>query len=247
MLKKIQNNEEVSVRLTDPVCGMEVSKNSEHHFHHGGEDFYFCSSGCHDKFAASPGEYASAENNADDEQLKDPVCGMNVTADSDFHLQHDDKEYYFCSSGCHHKFQTEPDKYLNPKEEDASAPADAASSASATYTCPMHPEVEQQGSGACPKCGMALEPKGLPVIETRTEYTCPMHPEIVQDEPGACPKCGMALEARTVEAEEDTSELDYMSKHFWVSAALAIPVLFSAMAAEFWPLGMAELIDPSLR
>ncbi|HED19436.1 MAG TPA: copper-translocating P-type ATPase, partial [Gammaproteobacteria bacterium] len=82
---------------------------------------------------------------------------------------------------------------------------------------------------------------------TKTEYTCPMHPEIIQDHPGACPKCGMALESRTVEAEEDTSELDYMTKRFWISTALAIPVLFSAMAAEFWPEAMARLIDPGLR
>ncbi|HID67293.1 MAG TPA: copper-translocating P-type ATPase, partial [Roseibacterium sp.] len=79
------------------------------------------------------------------------------------------------------------------------------------------------------------------------EYTCPMHPEIVRDHPGSCPKCGMALEPRTVEAEEDSRELDDMTRRFWVSALFAIPVLFSAMAAEFWPEGMAELINPNLR
>ena len=65
-------------------------------------------------------------------------------------------------------------------------------------------------------------------------YTCPMHPEIQQVGPGACPKCGMALEQRTMELEEDTSELGDMTRRFWVSAFLAIPVFFSAMAAEFW-------------
>jgi Cu+-exporting ATPase len=74
-----------------------------------------------------------------------------------------------------------------------------------------------------------------------------MHPEVVQDHPGSCLKCGMALESVTVEAEEDTSELDDMTHRFWISALLAIPVLFSAMAAEFWPEGMAELINPNLR
>ena len=53
----------------------------------------------------------------------------------------------------------------------------------------MDPEVQQQGPGACPKCGMALEPMGVPLAATKTEYTCPMHPEIVQDHPGNCPKC----------------------------------------------------------
>lgn len=80
-----------------------------------------------------------------------------------------------------------------------------------------------------------------------TIYTCPMHPEIVQDNPGSCPKCGMTLEPRTVEAEEDTSELDDMTRRFWVSTLLAIPVFFSAMAAEFWPDGMAEFINPKTR
>ena len=115
------------------------------------------------------------------------------------------------------------------------------------YTCPMHPEIQQAGPGACPKCGMALEPMGVPVHASKTEYTCPMHPEIVQDHPGACAKCGMALESRTVEPEEDSSELEYMTRRFWVSTILAIPVFFSAMAAEFWPEIMAEIVKPHYR
>ena len=74
-----------------------------------------------------------------------------------------------------------------------------------------------------------------------------MHPEVVQDHPGTCPKCGMALEPRTVAAEEDNAELRDMSRRFWVSTALAIPVLFSAMAAEFWPEAVAEIIAPRPR
>ena len=67
------------------------------------------------------------------------------------------------------------------------------------YTCPMDPEVRQQGPGACPKCGMALEPVDFAPV-TRIEWTCPMHPEIVRDAPGSCPICGMALEPVTVTA-----------------------------------------------
>ena len=115
------------------------------------------------------------------------------------------------------------------------------------YTCPMHPEVQQPGPGSCPKCGMVLEPMGAAVVASKTEYTCPMHPEVVQDHPGNCPKCGMALEPRTIDIEEDTSELDDMTRRFWVSAILAIPVFLSAMAAEFWPEAMAEIISPRYR
>jgi len=172
----------------------------------------------------------------------DPVCGMKVSADSKHRHVHEESEYLFCCASCHDKFVASPDKYLNPEEQELTE-----ETGTSMYTCPMHPEIEQEGPGACPKCGMALEPMGVPVTASKTEYTCPMHPEIVQDHPGACPKCGMALESRTVELEEDTSELDYMSRRFWVSTLLAIPVFFSAMAAEFWPEAMAEIIKPHNR
>jgi Cu+-exporting ATPase len=95
----------------------------------------------------------------------------------------------------------------------------------------MDPEVRQQGPGACPKCGMALEPLDIGAALTKAEYTCPMHPEIIRDAPGACPLCGMALEVRTVTMTEETNpELDDMTRRFWVGAALSIPVLLVAMS-----------------
>ncbi|WP_235017126.1 copper-transporting P-type ATPase [Tistlia consotensis] len=92
------------------------------------------------------------------------------------------------------------------------------------YTCPMHPEVESPSPGACPKCGMALELKTPSA--TRTEWTCPMHPEIVRSEPGSCPKCGMALEPREVGTGEDeeNAELRDMTRRWWWSAGLGLPV-----------------------
>lgn len=60
-------------------------------------------------------------------------------------------------------------------------------------------------------------------------YTCPMHPEIEQTGPGNCPKCGMALEPKNAAHEEDTSELDDMTRRFWVSAVLSLPVLSLVM------------------
>jgi len=168
--------------------------------------------------------------------LTDPVCGMNVTEGSEFHYHHENNEYYFCSSGCNEKFQTDPEKYLKSKEEDHSTCADGSCSLnSETYTCPMHPEVEQQGPGSCPRCGMALEPKDIPLAATKTEYTCPMHPEIIQDHPGSCPKCGMALEAKTIAVEEKNEELIDMSRRFWLSCILALPVFLLAMIADLAP------------
>ncbi|PKM44740.1 MAG: copper-translocating P-type ATPase [Gammaproteobacteria bacterium HGW-Gammaproteobacteria-1] len=172
----------------------------------------------------------------------DPVCGMPVPEDSAHRHVHRGATYRFCSAHCAGKFRDEPGKYLKP------ATAAATAGVVGIYTCPMHPEVRQSGPGTCPKCGMALEPAGVPASATTTEYTCPMHPEVVQDHPGNCPKCGMALEPRSVSAvAEESGELRAMSQRFWLSTALAIPVFLSAMAAEFWPEPVAALIAPRLR
>ncbi|HVC11488.1 MAG TPA: copper-translocating P-type ATPase, partial [Burkholderiales bacterium] len=115
----------------------------------------------------------------------------------------------------------------------------------AVYICPMHPEVRQPGPGNCPKCGMALEPEVPAAPAARTEYVCPMHPQIVRAQPGNCPICGMALEPRTVGAEqEENPELIDMTRRFWVSTALALPVFLLVMVAEFAPQLTSHLIAP---
>jgi Cu+-exporting ATPase len=99
----------------------------------------------------------------------------------------------------------------------------------------MCPEVRENKPGACPSCGMALEPD-VPIASIRTEYTCPMHPEIVRPAPGSCPICGMTLEPRTVTASnEDNPELRDMTRRFWISLALTAPLLAVAMASMIWP------------
>ena len=93
----------------------------------------------------------------------------------------------------------------------------------------MCPEARASKPGPCPKCGMALEPT-IQLAATRTEYTCPMHPQIVRPGPGFCPICGMALEPRTVTAtEEENPELRDMTRRFWISLILTIPLLTIAM------------------
>ncbi len=101
---------------------------------------------------------------------------------------------------------------------------------STVYTCPMHPEVRKADASACPKCGMALDPESVPMPGAITRYTCPMHPEILRDEPGDCPICGMALEPVRASAEEQpNAELVDMTRRFWVSAVLTLPLLVIAM------------------
>ncbi len=163
-------------------------------------------------------------------EVRDPVCGMSILpSDAVGHVEHRGETYYFCSASCVEKFRNNPDAFLTPK-----APAAAVIASDAReYTCPMDPEVRQIGPGACPKCGMALEPVSLAPV-TKTEWTCPMHPEVVQDAPGSCPICGMALEPRVVTLEEENHELNDMSRRFWWSVALTVPIL-AFMGSEFLP------------
>jgi P-type Cu+ transporter len=169
---------------------------------------------------------------------RDPVCGMNVNPDAPKggSYEHAGATYYFCNPKCREKFRAEPAKYLNrPARSEAHSHAAAEKPAppkrSAAHTCPMHPEVQEAGPGLCSECGMALEPAIVSLPVTKTEYVCPMHPEVVRSEPGACPICGMALEPRTVALEEEENpELVDMTRRFWVSVALAAPVLFLAMS-----------------
>ncbi|KGB56019.1 Copper-translocating P-type ATPase [Sphingopyxis sp. LC81] len=84
----------------------------------------------------------------------DPVCGMTVDPAITPHVAtHGGEHHYFCSAGCLAKFEADPDRYAEKREQ---ATADAPEGA--IWTCPMHPEIQRAGPGSCPICGMALEP-----------------------------------------------------------------------------------------
>ena len=174
------------------------------------------------------------------ERVVDPVCGMKILrGKAAGSYEHKGQTYYFCGKGCIEKFKADPSRYLAPKAASAIAPKTAPSLtataiAGVDYVCPMDPEVHQGGPGACPKCGMALEPATFAPPTMRIEYTCPMHPEIVRPEPGSCPICGMALEAREVTADEKNPELLDMTRRFWISVALTAPMLV-LMVSELLP------------
>ena len=181
--------------------------------------------------------------------VKDPVCGMMVDpAQARVSLEHAATTYFFCCSHCAEKFRAAPDQYLGGSKKDrggtlvqlgAAKPSPPSQQPvpqeqqTGHYVCPMCPEVRESKPGACPRCGMALEPE-LPLALTGQQYTCPMHPEIVRREPGSCPICGMALEGRApAGAEEENPELRVMSRRFWVSAALTVPLVVLAMGGMF--------------
>ena len=118
---------------------------------------------------------------------KDPVCGMSVNPATAKHtLEHGGRTLYFCSPSCQEKFKAEPEKYL---QQGAAPSASAVRVPPATvgeslpafsgemiYTCPMDPEVRQPGPGACPQCGLDLEPETVAPAAVKIEYTCPLHP-----------------------------------------------------------------------
>lgn len=95
-------------------------------------------------------------------ELKDPVCGMVVKADSPHVYRYVDHDYRFCSAKCHDKFVADPARYATATAEPSVQTKETASGA--IYTCPMHPEIRQSTPGSCPKCGMTLEPV-LPELE----------------------------------------------------------------------------------
>jgi Cu+-exporting ATPase len=194
----------------DPVCGMNVNPATAKNVHeHGGKKFYFCCAGCVEKFKANPAGYLNKLPTPKSDLVMLGVPPAPKAAPAHAPLT---------------QLQSAPKPAALPSVSRAAPPA---------YVCPMCPEVHENAPGACPSCGMALDPE-FPLPSERTEYTCPMHPEIVRPGPGSCPICGMALEPRTVTAtQEENPELRDMTRRFWVSAVLTAPLFTIAMAGMF--------------
>jgi len=158
-------------KFIDPICGMTVSpetaaaalKLEDTHY-------YFCSKNCLQKFNARLESDSNFVQIGAKEAIvvphgdmmatpsgnkTDPVCGMTVDHKTSTGIfEHNGRIYYFCSNGCVAKFKQDPESYLQRKDKPSmNLPKDVE------YTCPMHPQIVQIGPGACPICGMALEPK----------------------------------------------------------------------------------------
>ncbi len=105
-------------------------------------------------------EHAHATHQECSHNVKDPVCGMTVDpAASEYAAEHGGERYHFCSGHCLAKFTADPERYLTGEV------AQTAALEGTLYTCPMHPEIVQEGPGSCPLCGMALEPMGVPAAD----------------------------------------------------------------------------------
>jgi P-type Cu+ transporter len=137
----------------DPVCAMTVDPDSASHtFVHNNRNYAFCSAGCRQKFASDPETYATAE---------DLVCGMTVDRATAEHIAKlKGERFYFCSSQCLDTFEAGSERFL------ADRPAPEPMPEGTLYTCPMHLEIIESEPSDCPKCGMALEPMGIPAGDT---------------------------------------------------------------------------------
>jgi P-type Cu+ transporter len=139
-----------------------------------------------------------------DLKVEDPVCGMQFPPEKAAgKLEFRGQTFYFCNPLCLEKFRSDPAKYLDP---------------GLSSTAPQPSPIGK---------------------EEAVIYICPMDPEVRQSAPGACPICGMALEPQTISSQdEDNPELILMSRRFWISCLLTIPILLLAMG------GMAFGFNP---
>jgi Cu+-exporting ATPase len=149
---------------------------------------------------------------------RDVVCGMTVDpAKAKAKVERKGKSYYFCSSGCAQKFESDSQRYLMPDGAEAGT----------------------KKPGVMPAAKTA--------DEKDVRYTCPMHPEIVRMGPGTCPICGMALEPLDFAMEQQADpEYDSMRKRFWIAAGLSLPLLALAMFGDLLGWHLAAGVKNSL-
>ncbi|MBV9083959.1 MAG: cadmium-translocating P-type ATPase, partial [Acidobacteriaceae bacterium] len=127
----------------------------------------------------------------------DPVCHMKVDpAKAAGKTDYRGNTYYFCAESCKYKFEARPEQYVAPKPETGLV-----------------------------QLGVIKPVDERPHASREAIYTCPMDPEVRQVGPGTCPKCGMALEPLELTGEVDDTELKAMSRRFWASAVLTLPLL----------------------
>ena len=166
----------------------------------------------------------------------DPVCGMSVDPATTAHrAAHEGEDYFFCSAGCRTKFIADPERYRGDRPEpEAAIPG-------AIYTCPMHPQIRQEGPGSCPICGMALEPETVtaeaPVNHELIDFTRRFWIGLVLTIPVFALEMGGHLFSLHQRIDGQTSN--------WIQFVLATPVVLWA-GWPFFERGWASLRSRSL-
>ncbi len=206
------------------------ARNSAHAGHHQG--------------AAAPVAACCGGQHGDAEKSKattaattaiDPVCGMRVDPATATHrTTHKSEDYFFCSGRCRERFDAEPEKFLQPRQ------AEPASPAGAIYTCPMHPEVRQVGPGACPICGMALEPEQVSLDDAPD-------PELADMTRRFRIALVLTLPVFAIEMGSHVGLMHWVPPAWsnWISLALSTPVVLWA-GAPFFVRGWNSLVTRNL-
>ncbi len=256
----------------DPVCGMKVTpEKAAGQSDYAGITYYFCGKGCQQKFQANPEQYLNKSVAATAHM--DPVCGMKVTPEKAAgKWDYAGTTYYFCAGSCLEKFKADPAKFVNKPaiattsgtmvqlgvpvkskpfgggQVPVSVISTAASGAkSIKYICPMDPEIVRDQPGACPKCGMALEP-----MEVQSEESA--NPELIDMYRRFW--IGLILTAPvfvlSMLGDFGVAGLNGSAWLNWVNLALATPVVFwcgwpffvrAWISIKTWNLNMFTLIS----
>jgi Cu+-exporting ATPase len=194
------------------------------HAHDPGADAQACGGGHHD--GGKPADIAPAI---------DPVCGMKVNPVTARHrFGYQGQDYFFCSGRCRERFEAEPEKYLKPREAEPPAPAGTI------YTCPMHPEVRQEGPGSCPICGMALEPEQVSLDDAPD-------PELIDMTRRLWIALALTVPVFVIEMGRHLGLMDLVPGVWsnWISLVLATPVVLWA-GAPFFERGWKSLLTRNL-
>ncbi len=211
-------------KYIDPVCGMKVTKTSDEVARYQGITYYFCSPSCTNKFNAYPdgfvktkkligGRLKSVETTATLNPV-DTCCG-GKSADINESVMHKDSVSQHTDPVCKMKVGADSQhQYRHLDQMYYFCCAGCLNKFSKNAQTYLNPE----------SVATAIKPVSKDAI-----YTCPMHLTIQQVGPGTCPKCGMALEPMEASVEEDTTELDDMTRRFKFSVALSFPLLLLSM------------------
>ncbi len=245
----------------DPICGMTVDPDKAAGRHdYKGETYYFCAVSCLERFRADPEGALGKKpltlitiptSGSTRKPLPmmmpmatgeiDPVCGMTVQpASAAGSYEYEGKTYYFCATSCLTKFQNDPAYYLLPPDQRAPLEMPIPAGGTVEYICPMDPEVLETKPGACPICGMALEPKivtaedvGNPELEdmSRRFWIC-LGPALLV----------MLLAMSDMIPGMPIQELLGGAVLNWVQLALATPIVLWG-GAPFFQRGWASILN----
>lgn len=162
-----------------------------------------------------------SDNSISESDVTDPVCGMSVNPETAKHsVSYQGATYYFCSGRCREKFQAAPVDYL---DSDKRRKREEAVPAGTIYTCPMHPEVRQEGPGNCPECGMALEPETVSLDDGP-------NPELIDMSRRFWVAFALTLPLAVIEMSAHLLGLELVAPQLsiWMQVVLATPVVLWA-------------------